>query len=194
MTIPVTIPCPSHAHPRVHAGCSLRGLPEWKLRRLLGARGPVCIGVVGSSCMARRRSRSQLRPEAEWQREAGARLCQRHDQCWFGPRPKLCKGQWFVAKWGYTKIRCKSYDAPPSTRECHIIRVWHRGEYIGPVSDYENTDRFATIRVGDEWINVWCRDQWDVHYGATPPSMGVHYAMAVPERVVDEWHAAGWCD
>ena len=77
--------------------------------------------------------------------------------------PRLQKGQYYVTKPKPTRIRCKAYDAPPPNGK--ELSTFEPGDLIGPVEEYAYCKWFATIRVGDSWINVWCAQRKGAEWG-----------------------------
>jgi hypothetical protein len=77
--------------------------------------------------------------------------------------PRLQIGQYYVTKPKPTKIRCKAYDGPPPNGT--LLSTFEPGDLIGPVEEYAYSQWFATIRVGDSWINVWCAQRKGAEWG-----------------------------
>ena len=85
-----------------------------------------------------------------------------------GEYPRLKKGQYYITKPEPTRIRCTAYVAPPPNGT--MCREYAPGVLLGPVEAYAYSEEFASIRVNDLWINVWCAsseaDSW----------LGINYA------------------
>ena len=79
-------------------------------------------------------------------------------------------GQRYLTKPGKTGIRCCGYDAPPPNG--NRVVEYEPGTMLGPVEEYTYSNQFATIRVGDVWINVW-RAKYD------GGNWGTNYAFCV---------------
>ena len=69
-----------------------------------------------------------------------------------GGWPRLEKGQYYMTN-PETKFRCEAYDARPPMGSC--CKTFAPGSVIGPVEEYDYTSKFASICVGNRWINVW---------------------------------------
>ena len=93
------------------------------------------------------------------------------------PSPKL--GMYYQSL-HHSAIRCKSYTQPPMIGG-DLICVHPPGTYFGPVEAIMITERFVTIYVEKQWINIWGADRG-----------GVQFATPVPQHEVDRWIASGW--
>ena len=70
-----------------------------------------------------------------------------------GQPPEVATGDYFRTR-GSGSSRCKAYSAPPGIGGRYICTV-KQGIYLGPVGEYELTDRYLIIEVRSYWINVW---------------------------------------
>ena len=96
-----------------------------------------------------------------------------------GQPPEVATGDYFRTR-GSGSSRCKAYSAPPGIGGRYICTV-EQGIYLGPVGEYELTDRYLTIEVRGYWINVFdCSNQ-------------VSFAHRVPRQEIAAWEQKGWC-
>ena len=54
-----------------------------------------------------------------------------------------------------TNVRCKAYTHPPGFGGVYITTI-APGTILGPTEALMHSDKYCSIRVGDQWINVWC--------------------------------------
>ena len=69
-----------------------------------------------------------------------------------------------------TRIVCKAYSAPIGTGAGVYLMSFDPGTLLGPVEEVRWHEElgYLTVRVGDYWINVYCRNG----------RRGVHFAYA----------------
>ena len=97
--------------------------------------------------------------------------------------PHIALGQYYRSRCLPTAVRCKAYAQPPPDGE--YITTIAPGTYLGPVEDWQFSERFATICVRGYWINVWTR---------RANGEGVHFATVEPDVEVQRWRKQGWED
>ena len=72
------------------------------------------------------------------------------------PRPYwLVLGDYMETKPMPTNVRCKAYTHPPGCEGEYITTI-EPGTILGPIEALMHSDKYCSIRVGDQWINVWC--------------------------------------
>jgi len=107
------------------------------------------------------------------------------------PRPYPQVGDWMRA--GHVPLRfwefapSENIHSKARWRECNF-------EFMGPVHDMEETERFTSVRIPnpafpDEdlvWLNIWCYEN------KARQRRGVNFATIVPVDMVLSWQQRGW--
>lgn len=108
-----------------------------------------------------------------------------------GGWPNLEKGQYYMTN---PRFRCKAYTAPHPNGRC--CQTFAPGSVIGPVEAYAYSSKFASMRVGNRWINVWrARSRgasWGTNFAYLCSSR--EYAWIQPSSISNDNASAGSSD
>ena len=114
------------------------------------------------------------------------------------PQPFPEVGEWIQAKrnpntwitlWGYRKPTGQRGDEPP------ICFRYDPGQFLGPIHDYRQTDRYTEVLVPNPegvdsliWVEIWRKGN-STEQGA---NRGIKIATLIKYDTVAQWQRNGW--